>query len=98
MAAPAAAPATAPAAAGPAWPPAPVGGCAAGGEPAASTLIPAMRAPLTAEPMATACLGWASKATGRPNVDESSSATVGIRDEPPTNNTLETSVVERLAE
>ena len=40
-----------------------------------------------AAPVHTAYLGWASTATGRPKADDTSSATSGVRDEPPTSST-----------
>ena len=40
-----------------------------------------------AAPRATACLGWASTATGRPSSAPTSWATSGMRDEPPTSST-----------
>ena len=41
-------------------------------------------APTSAAPSAMSCLGWVSSATGRPSAPASSSATSGMRDEPPT--------------
>ncbi len=40
-----------------------------------------------AAPRATACLGWASSATGRPKAEPTICATSGMRDEPPTSST-----------
>ena len=42
---------------------------------------------IQAAPRATACLGCASTATGRPSSAPTSWATIGIRDEPPTSST-----------
>src|SRR5215207_2016137 len=51
-----------------------------------------------AAPRATACLGWASSATGRPNAEATSCATSGTRDDPPTRRTRSTCAAVTSAE
>ena len=64
-------------------------GCSAGAGSSGSSSVAPPTVPLASQaaPSATACLGWASTATGRPSSAPTSWATIGIRDEPPTSST-----------
>ena len=59
---------------------------------------PAARAATIAAPRATACFGCVSTATGRPRPEDTSSATRGIRELPPTSSTWSTASAARPAD